>query len=230
MTGRRLAALLGLCAGCSSLGESGTVVAIEVRTPLPAVVEQNDTLTLTARALDQQGDSVGATVLWESPDTTVVIVNGNQLTSDTSAGTGRVQARVGSLRSELVTYTIRRRSDSLLLVGPARDTVTSGAGETESAALQARLESYGSDTVGVAGAFIRFRIIDADTALASGTVAFPSGTLDTRIQTTSTGASITLQLVNGATPPDSLRLEVLAERPSGAVVPGSGQRFTVVFE
>ncbi len=230
MTRRRLAALLVLGTGCSSLGESGTVVAIEVRTPLPAVVEQHDTLTLTARALDQQGDSVAATIVWETPDTTVAIVNGNQLTSDTSAGSGRVQARVGSLRSELVTYTIRRRSDSLVLVGPARDTVDSGAGETESAALQARLESYGTDTVGVAEAYIRFRVIDADTALARGTVAFPSGTLDTRIKTTSTGATITLQVVGGATPPDSLRLEALAERPSGTVVPGSGQRFTVVFE
>lgn len=230
MTRRSLAALLVLCACCSSLGESGTVVAIEVHSPLPAAVEQNDTLTLSARALDQQGDSVGATILWETPDTTLVIVNGNQLTSDTFAGSGRVQARVGSLRSELVTYTIRRRSDSLVVVGPALDTVDTGAGETESAALQARLDSYGTDTVGVAEAYIRFRVIDADTALASGTVAFPSGALDARIKTTSTGASIILQLVGGATPPDSIRLEALAERPSGAVVPGSGQRFTVVFE
>jgi hypothetical protein len=229
---RALPALLLLAAGCSSLGESGTVVALEVRTPVPAAVEQNDTLTLRAVARDQDGDSVAATITWASADTTLVIVGADQLTTSLATGTGRVQARVGSLRSELVTYTIRRRSDSLVLVGPAVDTVDVAL-ETASAVLDARLESHGDDTVGVSGATIRYRVIDADTALARNTVEFPGGGLERRATTGANGSpttGVTLGIVAGATPPDSVRIEILAERPSGTVVPGSGQQFTVVFE
>ena len=59
----------GAAIGCSGLtaAEAG-VVGIEVRVPGPDTVEVGETIQLSARPLDKNGDSSGAAVAWISAD------------------------------------------------------------------------------------------------------------------------------------------------------------------
>jgi len=216
-----------LLLGCSSLGEGDSVVALEVRTPQPAVVEQHDTIRLQARALNLQGDSVAATITWVAADTLLQVSGADSLTTVYTSGIGRVQARVGSLRSELVSVTARRRSDSLALSGGGADTVA--AVDSASGPLVAAVLSLAPDTAGIGGTRIHYAI----EAAAVGTVRFAGDASEVFAITGSTGepaVAVTLRRVPGTAQPASVRVTVDAVRPSGRVVPGSGQSFTVVFE
>jgi hypothetical protein len=64
------------------------------------------------------------------------------------------------------------------------------------------------------------------------TVELPGGVLADTVLTGTDGAvsSVTLIRVNGTTQPDTAIVEVRAVRASGAAVPGSGQRFIVLFQ
>ena len=66
-----LAALVFVAAGCSSLGDPGVPIAIEVTTPTFAAVDIDDTIMLRARLVDQAGDSIGGEIRWRTPDTTI---------------------------------------------------------------------------------------------------------------------------------------------------------------
>ncbi len=224
----RLAPALGvLLLGCSSLGEGDAIVALEVSTPQPAVVEQFDTIRLRARALNLQGDSVAAMITWAAADTTVEVSGADSLTSPYTSGTGRVQARAGSLRSELVSFTVRRRSDSLALTGAVVDTVL--ATDSASAPLIAVVLSLTPDTAGIGGTRIHYAI----EASAIGLVRFAGDASELFAVTGSTGVPsvpVTLRRVPGTSQPASVVVTVDAVRPSGRTVPGSGQDFTIVFE
>ncbi len=228
----RIACGAGLVlAACSQLpsGEDG-VVALELRLPSPAVVEQNDTLGLRARALNANGDSVGAVVYWRTLDDTLLTVVDSigLVTTSRTLGTARVQARVGSLRSDIVTLTLRQRSDTLLLTVP--DTVVIPATDSASAALGARVESR--DPVGgVGGTSILYEVVDS--VAARGTVRFANGLLVFRATTGSNGApvtAVTLRKVATQVPPAVVEVRLTALRPSGTPVPGSGQIFTLLFQ
>lgn len=109
---RRLAvlALIGLAAGCANLPAAGDgVVALELTIPATLGLEFGQTVQLEARALDANGDPVaGAVITWATPDTTITVDGATGLvTAVDSAGTGRVQAAVGTLRSELITFTLQ---------------------------------------------------------------------------------------------------------------------------
>jgi len=224
---RRALLLAAGLLGCSSLGEGDSVVALEVRAPSPAVVEQHDTIRLFARALNLQGDSVAAVITWVAADTTVEVTGADSLTSAYTSGTGRAQARSGSLRSDLVVFTVRRRSDSLALTGAATDTVA--ATDTASAPLVAAVLSLTPDTAGIGGTRIHYAIEPG----ATGTVRFAGDVSELFASTGSTGepvVPVTLRRVPGTTQPASVLVTVDAVRPSGRAVPGSGQSFTVVFQ
>jgi len=217
-------------ATCSSLpaGENG-VVALELRLPSPAMVEQNDTLRLRARALNADGDSVAAAVYWRTLDTALTIVDSIGLvTTDSTSGTARVQARVGSLRSEIVTLTLRRRSDTLLLLPP--DTIAIPAADSVSDTLGARVESL-SPAGGVGGTSILYEVVDGTAA--QGKVRFANGLLAFRATTGTDGAptvAVTLRKVAAQVPPPVVEVRLTALRPSGTPVPGSGQSFTLLFQ
>ncbi len=103
-------ALLGSVAGCGNLptGDDG-VVALEVTIPTTLTLVEGQSVQLSARALDRNGEVVTtATITWRTPDTTVIVDESTGLvTAVSGTGTGRVQAASGSLHSDIVTFTLQ---------------------------------------------------------------------------------------------------------------------------
>ena len=107
---------LAAITGCGSLtDQGGGVVALEVTglTNLPLTVGQS--LTLHARALDIQGDSVAADLFWRTPDTALVTLDTVRgvVFARTNTGIARVQARVGALLSNVISITLRDSTTSV---------------------------------------------------------------------------------------------------------------------
>jgi hypothetical protein len=220
-------ALVGTAAlGCSGLteGEAG-IVALEVQVPSPAVLEIGETIQLSARPLDKNGDSVAATVIWRSPDTTVSVDSITGLVIGNVAGTARVQASVGSLSSDLVSLTVLARADTLAIVGDSSFTLTGDS--LISPPLATILQSF------TAGALAdRPVIYEITTPTADTAVTLTGGVLSDTVQTGSDGTvtSETLTLNSAKVRPDSTIVTVRANRTHGEPVPGSGQRFIVRFQ
>ena len=219
-------------AGCSNLTTDDSGVAgLEIRVPRPAVVEVGQTIQLRARALNEQGDSVAATVSWLTPDTTVILTTDGKLTGRTGGSTARVQAHTGSLVSDFVTFSVNARPDTLVITGDSVLTVAVGA--TASSRLLASLRSF--DPAGrLSGRIITYRIVAPTFSdPAQRTVELPGGVLAVNAQTGADGApatSVTVNRVSGKPSPDSAIVTVSATTATGSVVPGSGQRFTVRFQ
>lgn len=221
---------MALLAGCSNLsGPKGEPVSLELEIPVPPVVEQNDTVQLRARALDLNGDSVAATIVWRAADSTLIMVDSTGLVTTTLAsGTGRVQAMTGKLFSSLTQLTIRPRSDTLTLTSALTDTVP--ATDTASGFLGSSVLSF-NPAGGILDSRVLYEVVDTVAAL--GTVRFAGGGLSQRIATLATGAvptTVTLRKVPGTTPPATVQVRVSASRPSGTPVPGSGQVYTILFQ
>jgi hypothetical protein len=205
-------------------------VALGLRLPSPAAVEPGDTLALIGYALDVNGDTVDTPVYWRTLDDTLltIVADTGLVTTSRTSGQPRVQANVGSLRSDLVILTIRPGSDTLRQTVP--DTITVPAGDTLSGTLGAVVESL-NPAAGVPGTSIRFEVTQPDSGI--GRVRFPNGLLVYRATTGSTGApvtGVTLRKISGAIPPATLQVRISASRPSGRAVSGSGQLFTLLFQ
>ncbi|TFG49340.1 MAG: hypothetical protein E4H38_05125 [Gemmatimonadales bacterium] len=228
MTPARLAALALLLAGCSDLTSTGkNAVALRVLLPSPAAVEPGDTLQLHAQAIDINGDSIpGAAIYWRTPDTTIDMVDSIGLvTTALTSGSGRVQARHGSLFSELQTLSIRRASDTLILTGATFDTVA--AGDTASHPLSAAVLSLTPDTAGIDRTRITFALLDslsgvhfAGDVSILGAVTGPSG---------EPAPAVTLRR-SGPAVLGTVRVAVSATRPSGTPVPSQNPVFTITFQ
>jgi hypothetical protein len=228
---RPLVATLAGVLGCSSLTEEGGVSGLEIRVPRPAAVEVGQTIQLAARALDRQGDSVGAAITWLTPDTTVVLTTDGRLTGRTGGESARVQAQVGTIVSDFVTFAVKARPDTLVLTGDS--VLTVGAGATSSAALLASLRSFAPPEP-LAGDVITYTItapVFADPA--QRTVELPGGGLSLAATTGADGTPATAVIVSrvaGQPSPDSAIVSVAAATATGATVPGSGQRFIIRFQ
>jgi len=227
------AALVLLAAACSNLDElSDGVIALEVTPPVPPIIEFGDTARFNARALDQNGDSVPAAIVWVTPDTTLVIVDSSAglVAGKYPAVAGRVQARLGSLNTGFTTLTVEARADTIVLPGPVEDTVT--AEESSSAALVARVDSY-NPAGPLTGRSLIYEIVQpvfADTA--ARTVQFLNGFLADTVLTATDGTPaepISLTRIEGTTAPASVTVQVRSVQRRGTAVPGSGQTFTVLF-
>lgn len=215
-------AALGLAA-CSSLGEGGGVVAIEVLVTQPASVEVNDTIQLRARLLDQNGDSIGGTIRWRTPDTTVAVDSVTGRFWGISPGTGRVQAISGSLVGPITPYNVRARADTLIV---ASDPLTVAVGDSQSSVLVPKVTTAAAAPVQDATLILTMLFPADSSALLNGTVK-----ADTVLSNASGEPAVTLRVKqHGVVRPDSARVQVEARRPSGAVVPGSGQVIRVFFE
>lgn len=219
-------AVVGVALGCSGLteGEAG-VVALEVRVPSPPVLEIGETLQLSARPLDKNGDSVAATVIWRSPDPTVTVDSTTGLVTGVAAGTARVQASVGSLSSDLVSLTVLTPADTLAIVGDSIFTLTGATLTTPPlvVSLQSRTAGPLSD---------RPVIYEITTPTPDTAVTLTGGVLSDTVQTGSDGtvSSEVLTLNPAKVRPDSTIIQVRANRTHGEPVPGSGQRFIVRFQ
>ena len=216
--------------GCSGLdeGEAG-VVGIEVRSPGPDTLEVGESIQLSARPLNKDGDSVGTPVTWISVDPAATIDAVTGVLTGVSAGGARVQASVGALGSELVTFAVIDPADTLVLTSDS--IVTLPAGTVASPPLTARLDQFDpAGAVALAGRGVIYALTSPDPAAGTPTVLLQGGVVADTLPTASDGnASTTLVVVAGSTPPDSAIVTVRAERTRGATVPGSGQRFIIRF-
>jgi hypothetical protein len=215
--------------GCSNLTEgAGGVVGLEIREPDPKTIEVGETVQLSAVGLDKDGNPVEAAVTWRAPDTTLTVDGNTGVITGVAPGTGHVQAFSGSLASELVTFNVIAGTDTLVITGDSVVTVPAGVSNTNPLVVQ--LRSFSPD-----GPLPSRPVIYAVTAppdVGPHTVELPGGVLTDTLLTGTDGAvsTVTLNRVNGATQPDTAIVEVRAFRTHGAAVPGSGQRFIVLFQ
>lgn len=226
---RRLAPLVLLWASaCSSLdeGEAG-VVALELRIPFPQIIEVNEALQLGAVPLDADGDSVAATVTWRTPDNTISVGEATGIVTGVSPGTGRVQATAGSLSSEFVSFTVLAPADTIIIEGDSVVIAPADPGVTPP--LVVRLESF--NPPGALGSRnVIYEITRPVTEPFAATL--PGGVLLDTVQTDADGrvTATAVSRVPGAPVPDTVIVEVRASRTRGAPVPGSGQRFIVLYQ
>ncbi len=222
---RRWARLLPLllAAACSGLEEGeGGVVAIELEAPEFQTIEVGEQVQLVARALDVDGQVVDAAIEWQA-SSTAVSVDGGGVVTGVQPGEADVQATVGSLPSEALTFTVQARADTIIIAGDSVLTLPL-ADPTVTALLSVRLESFGPAQP-VEGHPVIFEITSSapGAQLAGG---FQSDTLTTAADGT---AGAVVSAASGQAPPDTAIVEVRAEGLRDAV-PGSGQRFIVLFQ
>jgi hypothetical protein len=142
-----------------------------------------------------------------------------------------VQATVGSLASERVPFTVLVAADTIVIVGDSVFAIPIVANPPVTASLTVRLESFTSPEP-LSGRQVIFEI----TSPVAGTgtpplVQLAGGVQSDTVSTSAEGtAGVAVEAAVGQTPPDTAIVEVRAERTRGAPVPGSGQRFIVVFE
>jgi hypothetical protein len=222
-----------LLVACSNLTETaGSIVRLEVLSPLSPTLEVSDTQRILARALDQDDTEVSATIQWLTADTTVT-VDGSGLVTGVFPGSADIRARLDDLISNTVRFSIIPRPDTLVLVG--EDTLRVLAADDTSAALIGRLDTYrATDTVPASGGQIVYEIVDpvfADPG--QRTVELTGQVLIDTVTTGSAGTPSVQMFLSrvGRPSPDSAIVEMRAFRASGTeAVPGSGQRFVVRFD
>lgn len=221
--------LAGAAIGCSGLTEEEAgVVGIEVRVPGPDTVEVGETIQLTAVPLNKNGDSTATTVVWVSADPTATVDAATGLLTGVSPGTARVQATVGSLASEFITFAVIAPADSIAIVGDSIFSVT----PDDAAVLPNLTTVLGSNHPpgALPGRPIIYTITSPDPAAATPVVLLGGNVVSDTILTGSDGTAVaTLVKQAGVAPPDSVVVTVSAERTRHAIVPGSGQRFIVRF-
>jgi hypothetical protein len=189
-------------------------------------VEVGESIQLSARPLDKNGDSVGTPVTWLSADATATIDAATGTLTGVAPGTARVQASVGSLSSELITFAVVAPADTLVLPGDSVLTVPAGTGT--STGMLTRLDSFNPPGA-LPGRRVIYVITSPDPAAAPPAVVFNTGAVADTVTTGADGTAAAVLAVIGA-PPDTVIVEARATRTRGAVVPGSGQRFIVLFQ
>jgi hypothetical protein len=226
----------GLCAlaACESVfTDLDAVIALQVFVPDSGAVEVGDTVQPRARALNGHGDSVAADIIWAAIDTAFVTVldstTGRTLAKDT-LGEGRIQARVGSLRSNPLPIRVQSPADSIrplragvVDTGVVRDTVDLTAADSVSDSLTVRVFANPDNNTNRIG-----RRVTLTTTIypATGTtVTLQPG--DTILTGSGGTAFVRLRLTSGQ--PDSVRVSATARRADGQVVPGSPVTFVVEF-
>ena len=227
---RRWARLLPLvaAAACSGLEEGeGGVVALEIQIPEVLTLEVAEQAQLSARALDADGETVDAEITWRAT-TAALSVDATGLVTGVAQGVGDVQASVGALTSQSIPFSILAPADTVIIVGDSVFVIPIVADPPVVANLAVRLESR--TPVGpVASRPVIFEITRP--VGATPIVELPGGVqIDTVLTAADGAATITLALAAGQTPPDTALVEVRSIRTRGSVVPGSGQRFIVLFQ
>jgi hypothetical protein len=213
--------------GCSDLTEgAGGVVSLEVNNPPKNELEVGESMTLTARALDKDGNTVPAAVTWRAPDPTLAVDEATGVITGVSAGIGRVQAFAGLLGSSVLTFTVHARADTLILT----DSVFTVPPLANSPPLVVQLQSF-SPAGPVANRPVAYAITSPP-VVGTPSVELPGSVQADTLLTGTDGAvsTVTLNRVPSFAQPDTAIVTVSAFRPDGSLVPGSGQRFIVLFQ
>ncbi len=215
------------------------MIALEISAP--DSLEAFDTLRPRARALNGRGDSVAATISWATLDTAILAVldttTGKTIVKRPGSAPGRLQARVGNLRSNPLSIRALAAADTLLAAGATLDTVTLSTPDSLSDSLIVELADTVTSpaaTLPLAGRPVVYAIVypsgsDAVTLVTDATVR-TLVTVDT-VKTNAAGiAAIQARLLPGPTaPPDSAVVTAQARRAVGTTVPGSPVTFVVRF-
>lgn len=231
----RVAVVLAL-ASCSNAGElADGVIEIQVIPPQPSIIDFGDTTRFVAVPLNQEGDSVGAPVVWVTPDdSSLTIIDASTgLVTGTKPNTlGRMQAVLGTLTTGFYPLAIRARADTIVFPDDTLLTVESDA--SSSAPLLPVLQSF-NPAGPVTAQNLVFTIVKPAYADTTGqqAVEFSNKLLVQTVLTAADGTpvtEVTVSKVAGRTAPDSVLVSVTATQASGNPVPGSGQLFLVLFE
>ncbi|MGH7657313.1 MAG: hypothetical protein ACREL6_03695, partial [Gemmatimonadales bacterium] len=183
--------------------------------------------------LNGEGDSVAAVIVWRAtPDTVLAIdsTSGRLTAIQVGNGTGRVQASTEGLASNQVDFTVLARVDTLAIHGSDTLRVPLGAGL--SPPLDARLETI-TPPGGVAGRTIVFTIVQPIFGVPGDSVQLNGNGNTVATVTAADGTPTTpvmIETIPGSGVPDSVFVQVEATRPSGALIPGSGQQFIIRFD
>jgi len=232
-----VALALVAAAACGKLGpDFNQVVAIEVAAP--DSVEELDTLRPQSRALDGRGDAVSAAIAWATVDTAAFLEVVDTTTGVTAAerpGTGHLQARVGGLRSNLLTVRVLPAADTVFAPGLVRDTVILSTPDSLSDSLGVLLQdTTATGAVNLTGRPIVFALTATypsgagPVTLVTSDNAYAPVATDTVV--TSAGlAAVKVRILPG-TPPDSVVVQAAATRAVGTPVPGSPVSFVVVVQ
>jgi hypothetical protein len=215
--------------GCSNLQEGqGGVVALEIQFPDNRDLEIGEQLQLSATALNADGNPVDAEISWRA-STAALSVDGTGLVTGVAVGSSDVQAAVGSLASERITFNVIARADTLIIVGDSVVVVPLDADPPVTAQLPVRLASL-ITAAPLTNRPVIFEIVQplpGATAVVQLTGGVQIDTLNTGGEGTVTGG---LVRVVGQAAPDTAIVQVRANRTRGAPVPGSGQRFIILFQ
>ena len=224
----RLLSLL-LVAACSGLEEGeGGVVAVEVETPTTSNLEIGQQVQVVARALDVDGQVVDVPLQWQST-AAAVTVDATGLVTGVQAGEADVQAFSGSLPSEPVHFEVAARPDTIIIEGDSVLTLPIAGEPPPVASLPVRLETFAP--AGPVGGYSVIFEITSPVPGTTATVELAGGVQIDTVTTAGDGtASTEIGAASGQIPPDTAIVQVRAERVGGAAVPGSGQRFIVLFQ
>jgi hypothetical protein len=216
-------------AACSGLDEGeGGVVALELELPALLTLEVGEQVQLAARALDVDGEPVDVPIGWRA-SAPAVSVDATGLVTGVGVGSADVQAAVDALTSERVTFEVLAPADTLIIAGDSVFVIPVATDPPVTPTLTVRLESRSPP--GPLDARPVIFEITRPVAGATPVVQLAGGVQIDTIQTTADGtARAVVALVIGQVPPDTAIVEVRANRTRGSVVPGSGQRFIIVFE
>jgi hypothetical protein len=238
-----------LLAACNPLAnDAEKIIALEIYGPAERTIEEGDTLTLTARALNLAGDTVpGAVITWEMVDVDsgqvgFTLDESTGLVTAYAPGSGRVRPRVEDLTTlAVITVTVTAAPDS---VAPGGDlTVALAPGDSLSPPLAVVVYDLTTDppnTMAIAEKPVQFYLVDpvpgspaADGFFLTVPDSLEAGPDLHRITaTTDAGgrASAVARRIAGIAVPDSAVVDAMVTTAAGVTVAGSPIRFVVIFD
>lgn len=186
-----------------------------------------DTVTLTAVALNGRGQVVAAPIVWADLDTNVHIDSLTGMVTAHNIGTGLIQARTGTLRSNPQSITVFVRPDTAFADSTlARDSVSIATKpDSLSDSIRIRVRHY--DTTDTTSLSLRPVVFSLLTPADTNSFALaPSGTVLTDVN----GLAVVQVKLKQGTLPDSTVVQASVVRYFNHVaVPGSPMTFVVRF-
>jgi hypothetical protein len=228
--------------------DSDKVIALEIDGTPERTVEEGDTLTLKARALNVAGDTVPGTVItWEMVDVDsgqvgFTIDGATGLITAHAPGSGRVRPRVEELTTLAVVFvTVTAAPDS---VGPSGgQTVTMAVTDSVSPPLTVvvyQLTDESASPVALGEKPVHFYVVEPlpGSSEAGGffltaqdSVEAGSDPHSVTVTTDAGGsASVVVRRIADSIVPDSAMVEASVTAATGGAVSGSPVRFVVIFD